>query len=114
MDQQIDLTEGIRKVFLAGVGAIAMGAEKGQEVVDDLVKKGELTVEQGKALNQELTIKAKAAATDSSDALLRSKLESMTADERAAYVAHLGEIAADVDAKTTKVEVDADEADKAE
>ncbi|RSX54592.1 phasin family protein [Bifidobacterium samirii] len=49
-----DLGDGIRKVFLAGIGALATTVEKGQEIVDDLVKKGELTVEQGKALNTEL------------------------------------------------------------
>lgn len=49
-----DLGDGLRKVFLAGVGALATTMEKSQEIVDDLVKKGELTVEQGKALNTEL------------------------------------------------------------
>ena len=46
-----DFGDGLRKVFLAGVGALATTVEKSQEIVDDLVKKGELTVEQGKALN---------------------------------------------------------------
>lgn len=49
-----DLGEGLRKVMLAGIGALATGYEKGSEIVEDLVKKGELTVEQGKALNTEL------------------------------------------------------------
>lgn len=56
-----DFGEGLRKVFLAGIGALATGVEKGQEglekgqqIIDDLVKKGELTVEQGKSLNTEL------------------------------------------------------------
>ena len=53
-----DFGEGLRKVFLAGVGALATTVEKGQEIVDDLVKKGELTVEQGKALNTALKRKA--------------------------------------------------------
>ena len=53
-----DLGDGLRKVFLAGVGALATTVEKGQEIVDDLVKKGEITVEQGKALNTELKRKA--------------------------------------------------------
>lgn len=48
------LTDGIKKFFLAGVGAVATTAEKSQEIFDSLVEKGELTVEQGKALNQEL------------------------------------------------------------
>ena len=49
-----DFGDGLRKVFLAGIGALATTVEKSQEIVDDLVKKGELTVEQGKALNAEL------------------------------------------------------------
>ncbi|KFI92770.1 hypothetical protein BISA_0462 [Bifidobacterium saguini DSM 23967] len=49
-----DLGEGVRKVLLAGIGALATGYEKSSEIVDDLVKKGELTVEQGKSLNTEL------------------------------------------------------------
>ena len=48
------LTGGIRKFVLAGVGAAATTAEKSQEIFDDLIEKGELTVEQGKALNEEL------------------------------------------------------------
>ena len=51
---EFDFGDGLRKVFLAGVGALATTVEKSQEIVDDLVKKGELTVEQGKALNAEL------------------------------------------------------------
>lgn len=46
--------EDLKKIFLAGVGAVAMTAEKSKEVIDDLVKKGEITVEQGKVLNEEL------------------------------------------------------------
>ncbi|MCI1218200.1 phasin family protein [Bifidobacterium crudilactis] len=53
-----DFGEGLRKVFLAGVGALATGVEKSQEIVDELVKKGEITVEQGKQLNTELKRKA--------------------------------------------------------
>ncbi|MDF7640702.1 phasin family protein [Bifidobacterium sp. ESL0784] len=52
------LGDGLRTVFLAGIGALATTAEKGQELVDELVKKGELTVEQGRTLNTELKHKA--------------------------------------------------------
>lgn len=48
------ISEDLKKVILAGVGAVATTAEKSKEVVDQLVKKGELTVEQGKVLNEEL------------------------------------------------------------
>lgn len=42
-----NLGESLKKVMLAGVGALATTAEKSKEILDDLVKKGELTVEQG-------------------------------------------------------------------
>ena len=48
------LGDEIKKVFLAGIGAIAQTVEKGQEMVDGLVEKGELTVKQGEVLNEEL------------------------------------------------------------
>ena len=38
----------------AGIGAVAVTGEKSKELLDEMVKKGELTVEQGKALNEEL------------------------------------------------------------
>lgn len=49
-----DFTDGIKKLLLAGLGAAAATGEKSKELLDKLVAKGELTVEQGKALNQEL------------------------------------------------------------
>ena len=48
------LGENLKKVMLAGVGAVAVAAEKSKELLDEMVKKGELTVEQGKVLNEEL------------------------------------------------------------
>lgn len=48
------LGDGLKKVLLAGIGTVAVTAEKSKDVLDELVKKGELTVEQGKILNQEL------------------------------------------------------------
>ena len=48
------LTDGLKKILLAGIGTVAVTAEKSKDVLDELVKKGELTVEQGKVLNEEL------------------------------------------------------------
>lgn len=48
------LTDGLKKIFLAGVGAMALTYEKADELLGEMVEKGEITVEQGKALNQEL------------------------------------------------------------
>ncbi|HAH79352.1 MAG TPA: aspartyl beta-hydroxylase [Ruminococcaceae bacterium] len=49
-----EFSEDLRKIFLAGLGAVAVTSEKSKQVVDELVKKGELTLEQGKVLNEEL------------------------------------------------------------
>lgn len=46
--------ENIKKILLAGIGAVATTTEKSKELLDEMVKKGELTVEQGKVLNEEL------------------------------------------------------------
>ena len=51
MDQ---LGEGLRKLILAGVGAAAATKEKSEVTFQELVRKGELTVEQGRVLNEEL------------------------------------------------------------
>lgn len=47
-------SENIKKVLLAGIGAVATTAEKSKDLLDEMVEKGELTVEQGKVLNEEL------------------------------------------------------------
>ena len=104
----IDLGGGVRKMFLLGVGAVATTAEKGTQVINDLVEKGELTVRQGKALNEELTCKARQTASDGADALLRARLSAMTPEERAAYAQKVAKVAADLDAEPVTVEVEAD------
>ncbi len=45
----------LEKLILAGIGAMAITHEKSKELINEFVKKGELTVEQGKSLNEELT-----------------------------------------------------------
>ncbi len=50
----MDFSEGLKKVFLAGIGAVATTVETATDLVDTFVEKGELTVEQGKVLNEEL------------------------------------------------------------
>lgn len=51
----------LKNLLLAGIGTMAISYEKARETVDDLVKKGELTVSQGRELNEELrhTVKEK-------------------------------------------------------
>ena len=54
-----ELGNDLKNLLLAGVGAVAVTAEKSEELLKELVKRGELTVEQGKVVNEELKHKAK-------------------------------------------------------
>ena len=38
-----NISDDLKKVFLAGIGAAALTFEKSKEVIDELVQKGELT-----------------------------------------------------------------------
>lgn len=51
MDKAMD---GLKKIFYAGIGGVAITGEKLKDVIDVMAEKGELTVEQGKVLNEEL------------------------------------------------------------
>lgn len=49
-----NLSDDLKRAFLFGVGAIAKTTEKSKELIDELIEKGAITVEQGKSLNEEL------------------------------------------------------------
>ena len=102
----IDIMGGLNKAFLATVGAVAITAEKSQQAVEDLVKKGELTVQQGKSLNQELSRKAKEAAQETTDGALRTFLEALSDEDRAAYAAKVAQMAAAIEASKVTVDVE--------
>ena len=94
--------EGLRKVILAGVGAAAATAEKGQELLHELVQKGESTVEEGKVRNEELKHDLKERVTitvspQDGDALLRC-VDSMTREQRDALRQRLAELDQDAPA----------------
>lgn len=71
----MNLSEDLRKIFLAGVGAIATTAERSQEMIEKLVKKGELSVEQGKSLNQELKHNFSSSVSDSTNTMKKSAVK---------------------------------------
>ena len=78
----------MKKVFLAGVGAAASAAESVSDIVGRLVEKGEITVEQGKVLNEELKKDAKQKAKKH----LFDALEKLSPEERAELKQKLEEI----------------------
>ena len=84
--------ENVKKLLLAGIGAVAVTAEKSKDLLDEMVEKGELTVEQGKVLNEEMkhnikkTVKEKTGAGKKETAAedLSDLLDKMTPEQLAA------------------------------
>ena len=83
------ISEGLRKLILAGIGAVAATKEKSEVILDELVKKGELTVEQGKVLNEELKRTCKQAVTKDEAEKPAVDVDAMSADEREALLQKL-------------------------
>ena len=104
--------DGIKTLILAGVGAVAMTAEKGQEVIGELVKKGEITVEQGKDLNKDLqrsfkeTMDKRGINVDE----ITQKISKMSTDELAKIKEQLAAAEKIVTERMKKVEESAEEA----
>ena len=87
------LSEELKTLFLAGVGAAAVTAEKTKALVGELVEKGRLTVEQGRVLNEELHHRSgpvsRAVPPDSEAAQLLRSLDRMSPEDLAALKAKL-------------------------
>ena len=59
-----------REIFLGGVGTAALTWEKAGEVISDLIKKGKLSVEEGKQLSEELKKNMKEKTDKASDSFM--------------------------------------------
>lgn len=115
-------SDNIKKVILAGIGAVAVTAEKSKELLDEMVEKGELTVEQGKVLNEELKHNVKKTVKEKMDAVkpspeekLSDLLDRMSPEELAALKEQISkrENEADSAAEDKEQESPEDENDKA-
>ncbi len=85
--------DGLKKFLLVGIGAAATTVEKSSQIVDELIKKGEITVEQGKELNKELqnNVKKTMDARKADAATVEEKLAKMSSDELAALKQKIAE-----------------------
>ena len=85
--------EDMKKVLLAGIGAVATTFEKSTDLVDNLIKKGELTVEQGKILNEELKRKTKEKAKEAKEEQsVLERLDQLNDEELTAIKLKLAEL----------------------
>ncbi|MEY8561694.1 hypothetical protein AALA21_01350 [Eggerthellaceae bacterium 3-80] len=103
--------DGLKDVFLAGVGAMAMTGEKAQELVSQLISKGEITVEQGKQINEELKQKASTTAKTIRYDALESAMAAMTPEQRQEFATKAAQFAAS--AKDEAAKADAQDASSA-
>lgn len=85
----MELGEGLKKILLVGIGTAAVTAEKSKEILDELVKKGELTVEQGKVLNQELKHNIKSTVKTAADSVKENAARKNDQEELKATISKL-------------------------
>lgn len=78
----------LRKLIVASVGAADLGCEKLGKLLDECVARGEVTVEKGRVLNEELKRTCKQAARDA-DEKPAVEVDAMSADEREALLQKL-------------------------
>ncbi len=90
-------TDPFRDIFLAGIGALAIGAEKSQQVLDQLVQKGQITIDQGKDIAEQLSQQTSEKTTELRDQIIAARMKTMTKEERDAFAARVAELAATVD-----------------
>ena len=104
----MELGEGLKKILLAGIGTAAVTAEKSKEILDELVKKGELTVEQGKVLNQELKHNIKSTVKTAADSVKENAARKNDQEELKATISKLApEQLAAVKAKIESMQAEA-------
>lgn len=87
--------DGFKDIFLAGVGALAITGEKAKEVVDTLIEKGNITVEQGKDINQELQHKASETISKMREETVSQAIKAMSPEERDEFAATVARLVAE-------------------
>lgn len=98
------ISEEMEKVLLLGIGAAATTAEKSKELLDTLVEKGELTIEQGKVVNEELKRKAKNKDNSLRKDLIHTIMERLTPEELEIIKSKLNDMENKKDGKSSKEE----------
>ena len=105
-----NIADTFQNIFLAGVGALSIGGEKAKEVVDDLVERGQVTVEQGRKINEELKYKADESWNKFRGDSARAYVKSLSPEERANFAEQVAVAAQELnDAEEAKQASEQDE-----
>lgn len=113
----MEMGDVFKKVLLAGVGAVATTVDAAQDMVDAFVKKGEITVEQGKVLNEELKRNAKEKIKEHVTVNIVKEtmdVESLTKEEREILKRKLAAMEEEEAKKANEAEADETETEEAE
>ena len=100
--------KALLNVAFAGVGAVAIAAEKAGEVGKVLIERGEQAVEQGRQCSEELQQKYQEAAQKRQEERFQATVDAMTAEEREALRRRLAELDAEEEAARQAAEAEAD------
>lgn len=100
-----NLSEAFQNIFLAGVGALSIGGEKAKEVIDGLVERGQVTVDEGLKMNEELKHKAAAGASKVREETIRAYVRSLSPEERVAFAEQMAQIAREMEQEAEDDEV---------
>lgn len=92
-----NLGETFQNIFLAGVGALSIGGEKAKEVIDDLVERGQVTVDEGRKMNEQLKHKAAEGASKVREESIRAYVRSLSPEERVAFAEQMAQIAREME-----------------
>lgn len=104
----------LKDIFLAGVGALSIGAEKTQEVIEQLVEKGQISVDQGKEIAADLKDKAVDGTSQIRTDIIKAQMKTMTKEERDDLAAYIADLASEVDSEQAMEKQEADEVKAAE
>ena len=92
--------EQLRKLAMIGIGGTALAVDKVAEYVDELVKQGKLTVDEGKELTEELIQNRKKETTDGE----REEIEEILLDMNLAQRKDIEELETRIEQLETELE----------
>lgn len=95
------MMDELKKLVFAGIGGAALTYEKAQEVIDNLEKKGKLSVDEGKRLKEELVQRKN---SSKHDVLSREEMEAQLIEMSAAHRKDIDELERKVESITRQLE----------
>jgi polyhydroxyalkanoate synthesis regulator phasin len=101
------ITDPLRDIFLAGVGALSIGAEKSKEVAGQLIERGKQQVEEGRGIVNNIDKQTQQKTAAIRDDIIAAHLKTLSPQERQEFVARVSDLADKVDSDASAPAADA-------